>query len=162
MKNNFEFPEELSKNIGLISLHFQRLQYVVFEFVVWLLGDSKSVKKEICEYNFNRLVTLMNLLIKKELSKFNSLKQEYKNVYSIIKNVQKLRNNTIHSSFIVTYSNRELNIRYNIKDVVSKGVKSIKKINKSELEKLINLTKKTVTDLSDFSHKFKALNSNII
>lgn len=156
--NNFEFPDEISKNVGQISLHFQRLEYVVFEFVVWLLGHNPKVKKEISSYNFNRLVALMDLLIIKELSKNASLEEDYKTVYGKIKNVQKLRNKTIHSSFIITYRDRSSTVQYNIRDVVTKGVKSIKKIKIDDLVTLKELTKTAITMLSDFYCHLRAIN----
>ena len=161
-KINFEYPDELSKNVGKISLHFQRLQYVIFEFVSWLLGDTNTARKEICSYSFDRLVKLMDLLVTKELSIIASVKDEYEKVYNTLKAVQSRRNKTIHSNFIITYNEKTFTVRYNIKDVFHKGkidLKSIKKIDINELESLKELTKKAVSDLSDFYSKFRALSS---
>lgn len=159
MNKKFEFPNEISKTVGQISLHFQRLEYVVFEFVAWLLGDTNEVRKEISNYNFQRLIVLMDLLIRKELSRIDSLKEDYKKVYEIVKKVQMLRNKTIHSNFIVTYRDNSFTIQYNIKEVAKKGIKSIKKIKINELISLIELTKLAIENLSNFSFRFRAISS---
>ena len=164
MKNNFEFPDELSKIVGLISLHFQRLVFVIFELVNYLQENTEESKKETSKYLFGRLVKLMNKLIEEEFNKNqydNILKTKYNEAFKNVRDVQDKRNNTIHSNFIITYRKRDFTVLYNIRDVVENGNESIKKITIKDLEDLCDVTKKTIKDLSDFYYEFMLKRNNI-
>lgn len=161
MAIDIEYPEELSIQVGRISLHFQRLEYEVFNFAAWLLGDTDIVKKRICKYTFNSLVKSVDKSISNNSKIPKDISSEYEEVYNNIKLLQSGRNKIVHSIVIITNKNRSFEVRYNTKEIIMNGLKSIENFTISDYVNLLELLKNTIRDFNNFSCKYKALNQFI-